>query len=302
MKLKKLFEDFRIPYNTDREQAGWLHIKCPFCGDHGTHLGGNLDNGVFNCFRCGKKDRVEVFIRILRVTKAEALKIISQYGGKARRREKAKEKVQTHSKQVNIPSGVVSGLNRLQKTYVESRGFNPMYLEKTWDLMSTGPVSFLDNIDYRFRILVPIYWEGRMVSFQCRDATGRSKLRYITCPEKHEAKHHKHILYSHHTAGESVICTEGVFDVWRLGTDAVATFGIEFSKQQVRELARRFNQVLVLFDKGLQAQKQAAKLVSELKFRGVDCENISNKLTASDPADMSQKEADKFMKDLGFIK
>ena len=99
--------------------------------------------------------------------------------------------------------------------------------------------------------------------------------------------------------GESVICTEGVFDVWRLGKDSVATFGIEFTRQQVRELAK-FRQVLVLFDKGTQAQKQAEKLVSELKFRGVDTENISREISASDPADMTQKEADEFLLNFGF--
>ena len=244
---------------------------------------------------------------MLHVTEAEAKRLIQQYGGRpASKRQESNIQVQEALERVEMPAGVLSGLNKLQSDYVRSRGFIPSYLEKTWELMSTGPVSWLDDIDYRFRILIPIFWKGRMVSFQCRDATGRSKLRYLTCPEKYEVKHHKHIVYMHSEATDSVVCTEGVFDVWRLGKNAVATFGIEFTRQQVKEMAKRFNQVLVLFDNSYLAQRQANKLVGELRFRGVDAENISNQLwngdplRASDPADMTQEDADDFMLQLGF--
>ena len=184
MSLKRFLEDYRVPYTTDREQAGWLHIKCPVCGDRGTHLGVNIDNWGLNCFRCDIDDRVVLLIRLLRITKSEAIQILKKYGGETRKPSKSRKEVVEPVSRVELPVGTLSGLNRIQSDYVESRGFHAGYLERTWELMSTGPVSYLDDIDYRFRILVPIFWEGRMVSFQCRDVTGRSKIRYLTCPEK----------------------------------------------------------------------------------------------------------------------
>ena len=303
MKLEEFFRNYRIPYSADRIASGWLHIKCPFCDDHGTHLGGNIENGAFNCWRCGPHDVVNVISKLLGISKGDAIRTANNY--RDRRRPvanlEANKAVINALKYVRLPSQCSRGIGRLQELYLEKRGFHDLeYLEDEWGLMSTGPLSYIEDLDYRYRLLAPIYWDQKLVSFQARDATGKAKIRYMTCPKDCELIHHKHILYLHPDISDVGICVEGIFDVWRLGVNAFATFGIEWTRQQLRQIASNFNQVLVLFDRGDQAQHQAEKLVSELKFRGVDCENISDAITTSDPADMTQKEADRFIKSLGF--
>ena len=62
---------------------------------------------------------------------------------------------------------------------------------------------------------------------------------------------------------------EGIFDVWKIGPGAVATFGIEVSSSQVRLLSK-FEEVFVLFDNEPQALKNARKLRDDLLTLGSD--------------------------------
>ena len=177
---------------------------------------------------------------------------------------------------------------------MSDRGFDPDYLEKKYSLLGTGPISSLDKINYKFRIVAPIFWGDKQVSFQGRDITDRHKLKYITCPKDRELVFHKDILYMPwlllHDLG---ICVEGITDVWRLGTPAFATFGIEYTRIQVRLISRLYKRVAVVFDDEAQAVIQANKLVGELKFRGVDAWRVS---IDGDPGGMSQTDADYLIK------
>jgi DNA primase len=76
--------------------------------------------------------------------------------------------------------------------------------------------------------------------------------------------------------------------VWRFGKISFCTFGIEYTRQQVRVIAKNFKRVFVAYDDDPQAVKQAKKLIADLKFRGVEAIFIP---IVGDPANMSQKEA-----------
>jgi DNA primase len=137
------------------------------------------------------------------------------------------------------------------------------------------------------------------VSFQSRDYTGKNDMRYLACPMKIEQVHHKHILYRKKGAHNEVgICVEGITDVWRFVDNAFATFGIAYTPAQVRVISKLYKRVVTLFDPEPQAQSQAIKLGAELTFRGVEVENIS---LATDPAEMSQADADYLKKQLKII-
>jgi DNA primase len=142
--------------------------------------------------------------------------------------------------------------------------------------------------------LVPIVWENNTVSFQCRDFTEKATLRYITCPKSREIIHHKNILYGKQSSWtDRIIVCEGVFDVFRFGVNSVATFGIQFKQEQVRQIKKYFKQVFVAFDDEPQAINKAEKLVSELRFRGITSERIP---IVGDPGGMNQKDADYLVK------
>lgn len=210
--------------------------------------------------------------------------------------------IKIKKKQFKFPCDTIE-LQTPHKKYLRRRGFKPNELVKNWGIKGTSPTSKLDGINYRYRILVPIEWEGRVVTFQARDHTGKQAIKYLACPEEREIVHHKHILYGHPTlwSKRRGILVEGVFDVWRLGLSACCTFGTGYTTEQVRVLIKMFDELFILFDPELVAQKRAMTLQEELSFWGVKAHLLTDRETGilTDPGDMTQEEADKLLKELG---
>ena len=289
MKILELYRDHSVHYKTEghkHTRPGWVNVPCPFCtGNPGYHLGARLDGSQFVCWRCGGKAPKKAIAGILKIEENEAVQIIRQYGGVS----KAKEvKRKPRAKSLKKPTGV-GPLGKRHRKYLERRGYDPDILESIWDLEGTGPLSKLDNISYKHRIYTPIYWDGKEVSFQTRDITEKHQAKYMACPEAREVIPHKSILYGKQEAwGDVGIAVEGITDVWRLGTNAFATFGIKFTPKQVRAMAKQFSRVIILFDPDPQAIKQAKILENELAFRGVE---VVNEFIETDPGDMTEEEA-----------
>jgi hypothetical protein len=198
-----------------------------------------------------------------------------------------------------FPSNSVE-LNKYARKYLEGRNFDPDLLIQKYQIQCTGPVSSLgklkNKINFRNRILIPIIWNGQVVSFQTRDFTKRHKLKYIVCPEEREIMLHKNILYGNQSKwGDVGIGVEGVTDVWRLGDMSCATFGIKYKSTQVRVIAKQFKRFAVVFDDEPQAVVQAKKLVGDLKFRGVDAFRIP---ITGDPGDMKESDVKYLLNDV----
>jgi len=294
MQVEQFLKDHGIPYSTTHKNVreDWIGMDCPFCGTHDKyHLGYSLDEDYFSCWHCGGKSHVRVVSRLLLVSTSRAKTIIEQYGGKTKR--KADPKVRVQSSKVKFPVGDLT-LRIPHRQYLERRGYDPDELINDWDIKGTGPVAKLDGINFSHRILMPIYWQGRLVSFQTRDITGHREAKYITCPPEHEVMFHKHILYMHPEILEKrkAIIVEGILDAWRFHRSAAATFGVNYTVQQVRVIASLFDQAVIVFDPDEAAQEQAEKLKFDLKFKNV---NVSTHTFTSDPGDLDQDEADDFL-------
>jgi hypothetical protein len=252
---------------------------------------------------------------LLNIPWHKAKEIIKQYGGKTYIKYVEKAEHQ-NTKPHKLPSPTTP-LQPVHKRYLESRGFDPDYLEKVWGLMGTGAISLLGDLNYKHRIIIPYVWNGKQVSFDARDITGKAMTKYQACPLEREIIPHKDILYGKQEAWkETGICVEGTTDVWRLGARSFATSGINFMPKQLKIIAKTFKRVAVVFDsspkkekslsiesikansnisKEMQAEKQAKELIAELRFRGVDAFRVS---IIGDPATMEQSEADYFVKQL----
>ena len=299
MNLIQLFIDYNIPHQTEGNKhcrPGWMQVDCPFCpGEPNMHLGGNIETGHFSCWRCGWKPASKVISKLLGIKENEAKKILKQYQIKSHFSDKKEPKVKIKRKSYHLPSGTDWMIER-HKKYLESRGFDPDKLESEWKLLGTNVYARLDNIDFKYRIIIPIIWEGQQISFQARDITNKSLLKYITCPKDRELIFHKSILFgqqNHWT--KTGICVEGVFDVFRFGINSFATFGIKYTPHQVRLIAKTFKRVAVCFDDEPQAIEQAKKLVGELKFRNVDAFHVP---IIGDPGGMKQEDANYLVKQI----
>lgn len=297
MKIIDLYTDNGIDFLTEghkHTRPGWVNVACPFCeGNAGYHLGYEIENNKFYCWRCGWHSPVESIAGILNITKKEAKKVIVEYAGIVKYSNISKPILE--KKKLKFPS-LVSELTKAHKIYLKKRNFNSEILIKKWGIKGTGPIAMLDNVSYKHRILIPIYWNNELVTFQTRDITGKSTVKYLACMKEREKIHHKHILYGNQQKwGDIGIIVEGVFDVWALGDNAAATLGIEYTTQQVKAIAAHFKKVFICYDPEPQAIKQAKKLAARLSFIGVEAKQVT---LLKDPAEMSVKERKNFVNSL----
>lgn len=293
MDVERLLRDYRIPYSTSGQSkntgAGWVGVRCPFCSDPSDHLGIELETGACHCWRCGGKSLRRVLTALTGLRGSQVDSILTKYGGR-RRRASSNRGVAVRTKAHKLPSDT-GPLGARHERYLQARRFDPDYLVRVWGVMGTGPASFLDGIDFSHRIVAPIYWGDRRVSFQSRDITGRSKVRYMTCPRDRELVHHKDILYGLEQQWDTDcgICVEGITDVWRLGPLAFATFGSEVTGRQLMVMSRRFRRMVVVFDGNERdALVRAERLVDRLVTVLVDARRID---IPGDPADLSDADA-----------
>ena len=289
MDIIQLYQDYSVPFVTEghkHSRPGWVNVECPFCtGNPGYHLGYNLENEYWYCWRCGWHTITDAISKILRVSHVEARDLLRQYGMYVKREKKQKKA--TTTLEHRLPTNV-GPLQQNHRVYLQRRGFDADKIEKEWHVMGTGPVSLLDGINFSHRLLIPIVWDNREVSFTTRDVTGRSSIRYLTCPKSRELTHHKHILYGRQDLWSEVgICVEGPADVWRVGVSSFCTFGIEYKSDQLKWMTKLFRKIVVIFDDDPQAVVKSRELVGELRFRGVTAKRIQ---ITGDPAEMTQAE------------
>lgn len=287
---EKFLLDFNIPFFKEGKnvQKGWIAINCPFCSRDFSHHGGfNPTKGFYTCWKCGFHPLKNV---IHELTGESPIPIIKRYETDRIKETSIKK---TPVEYVNLPG---KNLQPRHKNYLIKRGFDPDLLEKKYKLKGTDHTGGM----YKFRIIAPIFFQTDLVSFQSRDITNKQELRYKACAKEYEKIFHKDILYNiDNCTGDSVIVTEGIVDVWRMGDDCCCTFGIGYRKQQVYLLSR-YKYIFIIFDtddNGV-AQEKAVKLAKELSLLGCIVENIV--LDSGDVGDMSQFEAEYLKKQLIF--
>jgi hypothetical protein len=305
--LPDIFEVYRqygVHYATEGERhtsRGWVNTRCPFCtGNPGLHLGFDLEKKFFHCRRCGWHDTISTLVGLCRVDQNRARQLYhdigTSYSGPGKPRPKSDHLVRIS--RYKRPTDV-GRLRPAHKRYLEGRGFDPELIEDQWRVLSTGPAAYLDEIDYRFRLFIPIIWDEREVSFQTRDVTGKSPIKYKACPMDREDFHHKHILYGKPECwkGTTGIAVEGVTDCWRLGTQAFGLFGIEYKLEQVAVITKLFERVAIVFDGDRQAQKRAKRLDSQLQAVGMDTTVV--KLDQGvDPGSLPDDDAQHLVRDI----
>lgn len=286
-------KDNRIDHTTTGQKAtkNRVQVHCPFCiGSKKYHLGIHLSDAYANCWRCGPHSILKVVKELLHVSWSETYKIIEQYGDVSSVKIQKHDRV--HASEVVLPD-LLEPLKTAHAKYLIGRGFTPEGLVNTWGIQSTGPAG-----DYKHRIFIPIYYRNRVVSFQCRSiSTNENVVRYLTCPPEKEAIFHKSILYGiDNVISDTIVVVEGVTDAWKLGAGAVATFGINYMKEQVYQISR-YKNVYIMFDPEKTAQRMAEKLGNELAFMNNCNVNILDikDTGVEDPGSLPQKEAEQIM-------
>lgn len=297
MDIERLLYDYNVPFVTGghkHARQGWMNTACPHCvgsGQSGYHLGWNLNEGYWSCYRCGWHSPVKTISKLIGLSIPRTQEVIQDYGTAVYKRIERKGK-----KEFILPT-FTRALTDDHKKYLRSRGFNPDKIEKHWKVQSTHNLSKIDNIKYPYRILIPYFWNGEMVSFDARDTTGKQGNKYQACPKERELVEHKKILYGNQEAWEDTgIIVEGTTDVWAIGKYGACTSGIQFTHKQAQIIGTSFKKVAIWFDSEPQAQEQARKLISILQGTfNIDAFNVTSK---KDPAAMPRDEVKKMVKNI----
>jgi hypothetical protein len=233
-------------------RAGWVQVDCPKCGPGSMrfHCGLSLRMPVANCWRCGRL----VFWDVLRGYVQPHLLRQLQHGSKAK--ALAFDVVPGG---VYTPPKGVGPLGPAHVAYLRGRGFDPDAMAALW---GAGGISLHTLLPWR--VFIPIYYQGKPVSWTTRTIGPAEKKKYISAALHEEALPHKQLLYGvDYCRSGVVVVHEGPLDVWRTGPGAVCTFGTHYTPQQVAMLTQ-FHRRVVCFDPTPEAQARADVLCDML--------------------------------------
>jgi DNA primase len=186
---------------------------CPFCNDSRKNLWMNPKLGCYRCWKCDEKGRLETLLS----------STIPSWS-------------LSSSKQATHPSTMVLPPEYLKLdiysgkawTYFVSRRFDASDAERFG-------VGYCPRGQYYGRLILPVWDEGKLVSFVARDYTGNTTVK-IRNPSNVP---HKSYLYNYDLITNSfAVLVEGIFDCWRVGDDGVATFGTSLSVGQMLRLCK----------------------------------------------------------------
>lgn len=195
-------------------------------------------------------------------------------------------------------------LHPVHKAYLRERGFDPDFLEKEFGVKGItyngeyykGTEFYKEDFKLQNRVIIPIYYQGKAISYLGRSYLKDIDNRYMCCIKDIETYHHKHMLYNMDRATEDkVILCEGTLDVMNLvqasgNHNIVASFGTNISDEQLQLLRVNYEHVIILYDGEKKAQEKAIKIKNYMESYGKKATNICLKGDV-DPGDLDQPTA-----------
>ena len=281
--------------NDKHYKHGWVNVECPFCYSTGMKflLGLKIGTRTCNCWQCGFHGLKDVISELAGIPIASAWRLLQEYDRGWIRDSQKTAKIVLSDRCV-FPTGT-GKLKRHHLRYLEKRGFTEEMLEP-WGLKSTGPLG-----EYKHRIVAPIRVNERLMSYQARDVTDKSNLKYKACKQTNEVIPHQKLLYGmDQVPGTVVVVVEGITDVWKLGPGAVAVFGIDWSDEQAK-LLMDYEHVIIMFDREPEAQRRAKQLAKRIYIPDILNPEIAILEKFADPGALSQSKGNSIMKGFGIL-
>jgi len=249
--------------------AGWIAICCPYCDDKTNHLGINLSKGHHSCWKCGANGTPIKLIAIIdNCSWKEAYKTCRAF--ETEEVPEYQEYQEQPTREVcKLPIGLLDNLPTRHRQYLIDRGFDPDVLQDEYHIKATMNIG-----PYRHRIIIPIHYQREVVNFVARDITGNFDKRYLMAPSRDVKIKRQNLLYGIDDIKQSVVIVEGIFDAWRVGKGAVATFGTRVTNEQLNLLCRKkIQRAFVCFDSDA-ARTYGHELTKKLSYIIPHVENV----------------------------
>lgn len=286
-----LFQNYGIDYDL-KQNPGWVNVECPYCLDGKKHGGFNLAGGYFHCWKHGGRRLESVIGKVLRLDHHKTSEVLSSFGGAPSFTERLNKR-EAKAKSLILPGGP---LTKPYRDYIRDRGFSPAEIVRKYGVQAGGPIG-----DWRFRLMIPFYLKGKLVTYQGRDISGKQKLRYKTLGIEESVIDPKDMFYGlDYVKGDRVGVVEGVVDSWRMGPGFIASLGTSLTPAQISYLRKHFKTVFFLFDPEAEAQGKAMKNAELIASLGIDA-HIVDIESDSDPGDLPPEEALSIRRELNFM-
>jgi DNA primase len=285
MKFTDILTEYRIPYITEGSEhcrPGWIQIDCPFCEKNRKkwHMGYNLEKSYVNCYKCGSHSLAQTLSAATGIPYPQSKKILSEIQTIIPEKEE-------HKGELKIPD-MLEDLPSAHSRYLKRRGFDPEIIQKLWGIQGIGLAP-----KYSWRIWIPVFYRGEIVSWSTRSISDISQKKYINAPSSQEDIPINHLLYGEDfVRGDVIIVTEGFMDAWAIGPGAVSTMGVSYTQYQLLKMTK-YKKVVVCFDNDRTTstnagQEKANKLCEDLSVYNIQVSNVI--LDAPDPAEAKPRE------------
>src|SRR3972149_987775 len=234
-----------------------IRVDCFLCDDASGHVYIYLASGEPNgfCFRC------QTFVSKRRLEKAFGeLPRSSDDLAFVHSLDRAVKTLQGRLEEeelpiVELPESVPALEDKRSRSYLRQRQV-PEYLSLQHNLR------FCTEGQYRFRIIIPVYFKRKVRTFVARDITEKQPKKYLF---PRGIKSGSLLFNFDSIGGKSIIVSEGPFDALHLqkfGLPAVAAFGKKLTLAQ-QELLKRFEKIVIFFDSD--AMEETYRYMQSLK-------------------------------------
>jgi DNA primase len=279
--LTDLVEGYCEPAKASIDGEYW--IRCPFCGDDKRRMGINVNNGLCHCFRASCEWKSDDIRRTFREI-SKALGIDAEQD-RFYVRKKVKPKRNT-TKFANLPkefenfSDLDDEVTRKAYEYLTDRGVTDKQIKKhKLGLCAVG--------DYAYRIIIPVFRKGKLLTFTSRDFTDQSPLRYKNHPGP------KYLFNMQHK--KKAILLEGPFDVLAVERatdeyDVVGRLGAGMTAKAIHDLSR-YDEIIVWPDPDRGGIQLAIDTCKAMAKRGKKMYVIMPKDDDVDPGKLGESEA-----------
>jgi len=300
MNIYDFFDNYGIEYFTSGKNVskGWVNIQCPFCSDQSNHLGVRLTDKRVSCWNCGDHELYTLIKKITGESPTEIKNIKKQLATEyASVSPLIYANTKRTSQWVSLPQASPF-FPKLHLDYLKKRGFRlPNKLIKKYNLQAVYTFG-----KYKYRIIIPIYLNKKIVSFTSRDVSDQQDPPYKNASPEEVTINVKRTIYNIDRVKEhgDIIITEGPIDVWKLGDGAICFFGVKFTVDQISLLIeKRIDTCFLLLDRdepGINLQKLLIRILSPL-CRSVEVVELTKK---ADPGELTLAESAIIRKELGF--
>jgi hypothetical protein len=262
----KLFLDnYNIPYRTKGANCSpnFININCFLCNDTNFHLGISIDKPIATCWRCGHVSFYDLVNKLL--PNENYKNILEQFSSSYVIKEKVLEKLNKKS------SLILSGdaLKPIHRQYLIKRGYDPDYLIEKYKIKGT-----LMDDEYPYRLIIPVFYNNQLVSFQTRTIRN-DEPKYLNCKPEKEIKSIKECLYNIDNCKENwILVNEGCFKTFKFGENSVSTFSKNFTKKQILPLLN-YDKIFIGYDPDTSGINGAIKLTNILDSLGKEVYNLS---------------------------